>query len=505
MTTKNSPQPPPKRVAVVGAGLTGLSCAYTLLHPTNPSTSPSNPLTVDVYEATQEIGGIVTTKTYNEFIYENGPSSMRLKYPDVSHLLLEKLKLLPRIVQKKHDGIFVLKEGGIEKLGKSPLGLLKSGVISTKAKVGIVREAFGRRLIAAENGKGEGEREVDDMTIGDFFRKRFDREVADYMVDPFIGGVYAGKTDVLSVRHCLPTVWEKERKFGSVIRGFLLQGLLGKKEKRGEGQYEQIKNGEKARVRKKGMSLNKSFNFDEGMKLVPLTMYDGIVESGKGNVFKGRKVKRIAYNAKTKKWKINRRKSYDAVVVTVPSYRLPAISWNLKSLTQLCEYLGRKVDYAPVNILSIAFKRSQVGNKMQGQGLLLPSNERRDLLGIRFNEKRDASFGDSDELCYTVYLGGSRRPDIAQLDDNDSIMVARKEMEKLLGVKGPPSFYDLQRWPRGIPQFTLGYQEVLDKVTDVETALEGNFVFAGTYRSGVAVPDAIHSGIQSAQKVLRAF
>ena len=227
MTTENSPQLPPKRVAVVGAGLTGLSCAYTLLHPTNPSTSASNPLTVDVYEATQEIGGIVTTKTYNEFVYENGPSSMRLKYPDVSHLLLEKLKLLPRIVQKKHDGIFVLKEGGIEKLGKSPLGLIKSGVISAKAKVGIVGEAFGRRLIAAENGKGE----VDDMTIGGFFRKRFGREVADYMVDPFIGGVYAGKTDALSVRHCLPTVWEKERKIDSGIRGFLIQGLGGKKEK----------------------------------------------------------------------------------------------------------------------------------------------------------------------------------------------------------------------------------------------------------------------------------
>ena len=177
---------------------------------------------------------------------------MRLKYTDVSQLLLEKLKLLPRIVQKKHNAIFVLKDGGIKQLGILPLGLRKSGVISAKAKVGIIGEAFGRRLIAAENGKGEGEGKgkVDDMLIGEFFRKRFGREVADYMVDPFIGGVYAGKTDALSVRHCLPTVWEKERKIDSGIRGFLIQGLGGKKEKKGEGQHGQFRDGEKSRERR---------------------------------------------------------------------------------------------------------------------------------------------------------------------------------------------------------------------------------------------------------------
>lgn len=448
------------RVAVLGGGLTGLTCAYKLAQSTIP------PIDVDIYEAQKHLGGIVTTTTAHGFTFEEGPASMQLKYPAVRQLIYDDLKLGDRIVEKTETDSYVVKDGKVVKIGKGIGGFVKSEALSWKGKVRVLGEMFV--------GKGKGRE-----SVGEFFRRRFGREVVENVVDPMVGGIYAGKVGELDVGFALPAVWEREKESRSVILGM----LLGKKG---------------------GKELRMSINYRGGMKVLVERLEDEVKNSGRGNVLKGRRVGRVGWDEKRAVWKVNGKKGYDVVVNAVPSHRLGDISWNVPKIQELCAYLVKKIVYAPVNILTLGFRGEQIGKRFVGRGILVPSKEKRDILGIMFNDPAESKEHVNDAI-YSVYMGGTRRPDIANLNEKDTLRTACMEMENLLGIKGKPMFHRFQRWGKGIPQFTLGYEEAHEKIDHVEEALAGKIIFAGTYRDGVGVPNAVHSGMKAAEKVLESF
>jgi oxygen-dependent protoporphyrinogen oxidase len=181
---------------VVGAGITGLTCAYRL-----------QKLGVDtlVLERGDRIGGVIRTERINGYLVESGPSSL-LPTPH-TYDFLQELGLDTELLEANPKSPrYIVVDGRLRAI---PLGPLTFG--------GMMR-AVAEPLIRS---KSQG-----DESIASFFRRRFGAQIHDRLAAPFVTGIFAGDTEKLSVSSVFPRLVEVERDRGSVILG-MLRGKRG--------------------------------------------------------------------------------------------------------------------------------------------------------------------------------------------------------------------------------------------------------------------------------------
>ena len=181
-------------VVVVGAGITGLTCAYRLRKLGIESV---------VLEKGDRIGGVIRSERINGHLVEWGPSSL-LPTPH-TFALLEELGLGDELEQADPKSPRYIVVNG--RLRPIPLGPLSFG--------GILR-AFAEPLVRS---RSEG-----DESVAGFFRRRFGAEIHDRLAGPFVTGIFAGNTEKLSVGSVFPRMLEIEQRHGSIIWGMLRGG-----------------------------------------------------------------------------------------------------------------------------------------------------------------------------------------------------------------------------------------------------------------------------------------
>jgi len=107
-------------------------------------------------------------------------------------------------------------------------------------------------------------------------------------------------------------------------------------------------------------------------------------------------------------------------------------------------------------------------------------------------------------LTLTSYIGGARYPELALLPPEQIVELVLADLRRLLGVKGTPVFTHVKTWPKAIPQYNVGYGKYRQRLSDLESAAPGLF-FAGCYRDGVSLGDAIVSGVNIAERAGKDF
>ncbi|MBI3886189.1 MAG: protoporphyrinogen oxidase, partial [Opitutae bacterium] len=209
------PKSPPagKSVAIIGAGLTGLTAAFRL---------HQQGCRVTVFERAAHAGGSVQTFREAGYLIESGPNSLQYGAPELKQLVKD-LGLEPDLVTanpaaKKR---FVVRGGKFVPVPSSPGSFFATSLFGARTKFAIFAELLTRPR----------PRTVD-LTLAEFVRAHFTQELVDYAVNPLIAGIYAGDPKKLSVRHAFPSLWQAERSHGSLLRGLM---ALGKAKKaRGE-------------------------------------------------------------------------------------------------------------------------------------------------------------------------------------------------------------------------------------------------------------------------------
>jgi oxygen-dependent protoporphyrinogen oxidase len=212
-------------VIIIGAGISGLSCAWTL-----------KTLGIEsvILEQSSRPGGVIHTGKINGYQVEYGPNALQsapaaLKLIDEAGLWDEILAPAPNAPR------FVFWDG---KLRKVPFGPLKaSGILRA------LREPFVRSKSPA------------DESVRDFFVRRVGVQIHDRLVAPALTGIYAANTANLSMAAALPKIVEMERESGSLARAFL-KTLRGRKTAAAEAP---------SRPKPKGSS----FSFQEGLEVLP--------------------------------------------------------------------------------------------------------------------------------------------------------------------------------------------------------------------------------------------
>jgi oxygen-dependent protoporphyrinogen oxidase len=443
--------PPP--VAILGAGITGLAAAWRLTRAGVP---------VVVLEASGRVGGAIGSVREGGWLRELGPNSLIEGSAELAALIGE-VGLGPRRVYAPRAGRrYVVRGGRPVPMPASPAAFVTSRLFSPGAKLRILGE-FWR---PAHRGPG-------DESLADFVTRRLGREFLDYAANPFVGGVYAGDPARLSVRHAMPRLHALEQRHGSLIRGAI--------------RMRNTSAGPGGRI----------FSFQEGLAELP-----GAIAAALGGAIRLNS-RVLGLRPVAGQWEVDVEGAgrgtgsrYSAVVSALPADALAALRVENMPDTGALRALG-EIEQPPVASVFTGYRRGDVAHALDGFGVLVPEVEGLGILGTLFSSSLFPLRAPEGHVALTTFVGGTRRPGVAALGDAEVMDIVRRDLGRLLGVSGDPAFVRIQRWPRAIPQYNVGFDRFKQACASIERDAPG-LLIGGNCRDGISLAACVESGCRLA-------
>jgi oxygen-dependent protoporphyrinogen oxidase len=451
----------PIQVAVIGAGISGLACAYRL---------QQLGLDVTVFEANQAPGGLIDSVERDGFLLEAGPQSFQ-----GTPALLDLIRELGLECQlQKADPRaprYVLLHGRLRKIPMSPQALLASTLLNPSSRWKIASEPFKKSQPPSE-----------EESVAAFVRRKFGHEILEYLVAPFVSGVYAGDPEKLSLKAAFPTLDEWEREYGSVLRG-AMKSRPPKEQRTGAPPLCSFTHGVAALPRAMAAKIGDKLFY--GTHAISVD-------------FSGRRASaaceiRFVRNGQEQS------AAARAVVVATPAY---AAAHLLEACSPQLSHTLSGIAYAPVAVVASTHYRQQVGDPLEGFGFLVPRGEKVRTLGTVWNSSLFPGRAREGSVTITSFIGGATDPDIIHLPEEKIAAIVAEENSRILGITGSPVETAVWKYARALPQYNLGHGHIVEAIRDAERASPGLF-FAGNYLEGPAVGKCVENGFQTAEAVCK--
>jgi oxygen-dependent protoporphyrinogen oxidase len=441
---------------VVGGGISGLVCAYAL---------HKSGIAAAIFESSPRPGGTIQSVTRDGFLLELGPQSFS-GAPALLDLC-DELGLDNQVLPAPRSPRFVLLNGVLRPAPLSPPGFFASSFFSVKTKWSVLRDVFGRSVPPAN-----------EESVAAFVRRKLSPELLEKLVGPFVSGIYAGDPERLSLRAAFPQLYDAESQAGSIVRGL---ARLGK----------QIKQTRKPR--------RMLFSFRHGNETLVRTLAVRIGPALRANVRAIRIFRRgdASFDVQLESSGSAETISTKALILATPT---DVTGQLLSGLDSLFESLLKSVEYAPVAVVSLGYRRSEIRHSLDGFGFLVPRSAGLRVLGTVWNSSLFPDRTPDGYALMTSFVGGVTDPTAVELPPAELADLVHTEISPLLCASGNPAFSNVTVWPRAIPQYNLGH---LDRMAAVTTLLKNHpgIWLAGNYLRGPAVGSCVEQATSVAEEV----
>lgn len=450
-------------IVIIGAGLTGLTTAYLLARKGRQ---------VTVVETMDKPGGQIQTHVEDGFVFESGPNTGTISCPEVAELMadLEKtsngkcrLETAPDASKRR----LIWKGDRFRDLPSGPMSAITTPLFTLGDKLRILGEPWRK--------KGDDP----DETVGALARRRLGKSFVDYAVDPFLSGVYAGDPDTLVTRYALPKLYNLEQRYGSFVRGAMAKARETKSDR-------------------DRLATKKVFSAVGGLSRITLSMADYL---GPERLLLG--AKDVKARPTTTGWSVGFEGQGGGqvqigcrrVVTTCGAYALPRVlpfvdSQDMRQLNNL--------KYAPVAEVSVGV-RDTLGGDYRAFGGLVPSCERKQVLGILFPSACFTGRAPEGGALFSYFIGGVKHAEL--LDKSDSELTALVEDSLHTMLKLPagtkPDLIRIFRHQRAIPQYEITTGERLKAIGRLQDRYRG-LTIAGNLRDGIGMAHRIKQATEIA-------
>ena len=439
---------------VVGSGIAGLSAAYALSR---------SGAAVTIVESADRIGGKLRVSDVDGIAVDEGAEQLLQRVPDGVALARE-VGLGDDLIVPARSGAGLVVRGTLRPLpSRTVLGIPSS--------LGSVRDV----LTPVELGRAAADlvvpaRSVDgDMSVSEFVGRRLGHGVVERLVEPLLGGVYAGRPELLSAQATLPPQLTGAR--GSLLRA----------------------------VHRMTSATADATPVFAGIRGGLGRLPDAVLRASGADVVLRRTVRRVEQVAAG--WRVvhgpttdERAIDCDAVVVAVaaaPAARL------LADVAPTAASELAAIDYASMAIVTTVWRDVELP---PGTGYLVPTVEHRPVKAATFTS---AKWGIETGGLQVVRCSIGRHGEVAELqrDDDELVDLAVAELRERLGFPGRPVASRLSRWGGGLPQYAVGHVDRVRRIRDAVGAVPGLAVCGAAY-DGVGVPACIRSGRAAADQLL---
>ena len=464
------------KVVVVGGGIAGLSAAHRLTESKRPG------LEVALLEGSDRFGGTIRTIELGGCLVELGPDAFLASKPWLADLA-ERLGVTDRIIPTAttHRGAHVVHRGKLHPLPDgflmmAPTRLWPMVTTSLFSWTGKVRCALDLLLPrGAEDG---------DESLGAFVRRRLGSEVLDRVVQPLVGGIYAGDPDTLSLRATIPRFLEMERRHRSVIRAMVSQRRAAAKRRGGASAGSGARYGELV-------------SFDGGME----TIVEALTARLPADTMHTR-TEVVRLNREGIRWRLDceggRPFEADAVILALPSRQAAALLHGTDA--DLASELAA-IPHASSAVLNLVYRRSDVPHPLDCFGFVVPAVEHRRIMACTFSSVKFPNRAPEDSVLLRVFIGGALQQGLLEESDNGLQQIACEELRDLMGINAAPLHTVLARYPDAMPQYLVGHARRVERIESLAGS-HPRLALAGNAYRGVGLPDCVHSGERAADKIL---
>ncbi|MBT9252453.1 MAG: protoporphyrinogen oxidase [Brockia lithotrophica] len=464
------------RVAVLGGGVSGLAAAYFLVR--KKERVPF--LRVDVYERAPRLGGVVETHVADGAIVERGPDAFFARDEKIFSVLRE-LGLEDELVAQNpeagptyvyHRGRLLPLPPGTEMgVPRRLLSMVRTPLLSPAGKLRAALDFVLPPLDAPG-----------DVSVGEFFRRRFGDEVVEALIEPLVGTVYGAEADVLSLDTLFPAYRDLERRYRSVLLGLRRSS---RPSVRGETKSA-------SRAPGAGRFLTLRSGLEELVRRLARALPPDAVHLQTG-------VEALAWEDGLWKLVLSTGETVSAFVVVST---LPA--WEL---ARLLRGMGREdgaalleeIPYSSTANVAFRFASPPLPG-FSGAAILVPPRERRVVSSVSFTSRKWPHTVPPGESLVRVFV--DRRSVERYTADAELREAVEEDLARLLGNLPPVQSALVSRFDRSLALYTVGHKERLARIRTYFANLGLPLVVRGAVFTGVGIPDCLTGGERAADEAL---
>jgi protoporphyrinogen/coproporphyrinogen III oxidase len=457
----------PGRVVIVGGGIAGLAAAHRLL---------AAGADVTVLEGSNRVGGKLHTGEIEGARVDLGAESMLARRPEAVELA--RAVGLGGLLQPPNPttaGIWT--RGALRPMPRAHV----MGVPGDPAALAGLLTAEGVARIAREPEVPPTEI-GEDVAVGAYVAERMGREVVDLLVEPLLGGVYAGDAYRISMRAAVPQLFAAAKSNPSLLDG--VRGIQG-------AQAAAVGGGAPAPV---------FAGIEGGVGRLPGAVADAVLAGG-GDIRTRTPV--LGLSRAADGWHVRSDKEVlvaDAVVLAVPAWSASAL---LADVSKRASAELADVEYASMALVTMAFRRGDTDHLPQdSSGFLVPPVDGRTVKAATFSTRKWAWVDSEapDLFVLRTSIGRYGEEDQLHREDDDLVGAALRDLGEAAGIADKPVAALVTRWIGGLPQYPVGHQERVARVREAVAGLPGLRVCGAVY-DGVGIPACIASAVRAADEI----